>query len=619
MPQTKSVTVIFEPYGTKSEFKKGILLLDALRSVGLNVRSDCGGRGICGKCRAIVKDSSRISKIVEAEKERLSPSELKSGYRLACCTSVIHDATILIPEESRILERKFLIEGTEKPVVVDAAIRKLYAILKKPSLSDVRSDVRRLLDFLQDTYGLEIVRVDYEIEKVLPEILRKADWKVTVSVWNNTEIVSVELGDTSEKVFGIAVDIGTSKIVGYLSNLATGKLLAVGSSDNPQVVYGEDVISRLSFASKGEDQLRELQRLAVKGVEAVIEQACKRSGCSLEHIYEMTVVGNTAMHHLFLGIQPEYLGKSPYVPALSEATDIKARELPIHLNPGANIHVLPVIAGFVGADAVADIISTEVYKSNRLSLVIDIGTNTELILGNKGELIACSCASGPAFEGAHIKCGVKAVKGAIEKLEIVPRNYQVRYQAVGNAKPIGICGSGIIDAVANLLKYGLIDKSGVFSKSSPTPRLRAQNGKKEFVLVSQKEGAARDIVITQKDIEQVQLAKAAIYAGCSILMKKRQVQPEDIGNMFVAGAFGNYININNAKLIGMLPDIPTRKMKFVGNAAGSGARMALISTKDRHVARLVARKVRYVELGLDKDFEKEFTSAMFFKSADSRA
>ncbi len=619
MSTSESVIVTFEPYGTKSEFKKCVLLLDALKSVGLNVRSDCGGRGICGKCRIIVKDSSRISSIVEAEKERLSPSELRSGYRLACCTSVIHDATILVPEESRVLERKFLIEGTEKPVAVDPAIRKFYAMLKKPTLSDVRSDVRRLIDFLQDTYGLKIATVDYEVEKLLPEILRKADWKVTVSARNNTEIVSVESGDTSEEIFGIAVDIGTSKIVGYLSNLETGKLLSVSSSDNPQVVCGEDVISRLLFASKGEDQLRELQKLAVKGVEVVIEQACKKSACNLEHIYEMMVVGNTAMHHLFLGLQPKYLGTSPYVPVLSEAVDIKARELPVHLNPSASIHVLPVIAGFVGADAVADIISTEIYRSSRLSLVIDIGTNTELILGNRVKLIACSCASGPAFEGAHIKCGVKAVKGAIEKLQIAPSNYRVRYQTVENAKPIGICGSGIIDTVADLLKCRLIDKSGRFSKSSTTSRLRIKNGKKEFVLVSQQEGAARDIVVTQKDIEQVQLAKAAIYAGCSVLMKKRHVRPHDIENVFLAGAFGNFINIDNAKLIGMLPHISTRKIKFVGNAAGSGGRMALISTKHRQIARLVARKVQYVELGSDKNFEKEFTSAMFFQPGDSRA
>jgi uncharacterized 2Fe-2S/4Fe-4S cluster protein (DUF4445 family) len=617
MSPRASIAVSFEPFGMKSEFKRGTLLLDALKSIGLNIRSDCGGRGICGKCKVIAKDSSKLNAVVQTEKDRLSTSELEAGHRLACCSHLTHDATIFIPEESRAIARKFLIEGTERPVRVDPMVRKFYVILDKPSLSDVRSDALRLRDFLKDVYGLETTEVDYQLLKGVPEMLRKAEWKATVTVHDNHEIVLVESGETSDEAYGIAIDIGTSKILGYLSNLTTGDLIDVGSLENPQIIHGEDVISRISFASKGEGSLKEMQKLAVEGVNAAIRQVCKKSNFTPDNICEITVVGNTAMHHLFLGINPKYLGTSPYVPVVSDPINVKARELSLCLSPSANVHVLPVIAGFVGADAVADIVATEIYKSNRLSLVIDIGTNTEIVLGDKREMTACSCASGPAFEGAHIKCGMKAVTGAIERVQIErQRNYRVKYQTVGNAKPIGACGSAIIDAVANLLKNKLIDTRGIFVKHSSTPRLRTKNGMKEFVLVFRKEGATRNIVITQKDIEQVQLAKAAIYTGCHILMKEKHIKPEDITKVFVAGAFGNYINVDNAKLIGMLPEISTKRIRFVGNAAGAGARMALISKKHRRIASLISKKVQYIELALDPDFQREFASAMFLPNKD---
>jgi uncharacterized 2Fe-2S/4Fe-4S cluster protein (DUF4445 family) len=603
----------------KSRFKKGILLLDALKSAGLNVRSECGGKGICGKCRVIIRGTSKISNITDTEKEHLSTSELKSGYRLACCCYLTHDATILIPEETRVIARKFLMEGTEKPVTVDPAIRKFYMKMDKPSLSDVRSDSERLLDSIKDIHGLEIGGVDYQLSKTLPEILREADWKATVTVCNHSEIISVEPGDKTDEAYGIAIDIGTSKILGYLSNLTTGDLISIGSSENPQAIHGEDVISRISFASEGRDSLEEMQELAVRGVNSVIAQACKKSKCNPDHIYEIIVVGNTAMHHLFLGIQPKYLGTSPYVPALNGPIDVKARDLSVQVNPGANVHLLPLIAGFVGADAVADIIATEIYKSNRLSLVIDIGTNTEIILGDKREMVACSCASGPAFEGVHIKCGMRAVTGAIERLQIKPRKKcGVKYETVGKAKPIGICGSGMIDGVAELLKARLINESGVFAEDSSIPRLRVRNGEKEFVLVFKEEGASRDIVVTQKDIEQIQLAKAAIYAGCYILMKRKKVETGNIGKVFVAGAFGNYINPDNAKLIGMLPDIPTKKIRLVGNAAGAGARMALLSRKHRCIASSISKRIKYLELALDPDFQTEYTSALFLPNKDRK-
>ncbi len=611
----ETAILTFEPDGTKSEFKKGTRILDALRKIGLNIRSECGGQEICGKCRVIVQESSSFTKVTDTEKELLPTTELKSGYRLACACSVVGDAIVYIPKESRVLARKLLIEGTERPVTIEPSIRKVFIRVPKPSLRDVRSDVQRLQDALKDIYGIKTVVIDYQLLKRLPNILRNSDWKATVVVWDEREIISVEKGNTSEKVFGIAFDIGTSKIIGYLSNLLNGELIATEFMENPQIMHGEDIISRISYASKSDASQKELQKLIVNCLNTIISKACKKSGLNPQHIYEVTTVGNTAMHHFFLGISPKHLGLSPYVPAVSGPINEKARNLSLKVNPAANVHTFPIIAGFMGGDALADIISTGIYESDEPSLVLDIGTNTEVIIGDKHGLMGCSCASGPAFEGAHIKCGMKAVTGAIEKLQIEPEG-GVSYQTIGGVKPIGLCGSAIIDSVANLLKWRVIDKSGKFTESSLTPRLRKTNGEKAFVIVSKKEGATRDIVVTQKDIGEVQLAKAAIYTGCYILMKRKSIKQSDIKKLYIAGAFGNYIDPLNAKLIGMLPDISTESINFVGNAAGTGARMVLISEKLRDEAASISRKVDYVELASEPDFQMEFTSAMFLPHRD---
>jgi len=612
----ETAILTFEPDGTKSEFKKGTRILDALRKAGLNIRSECGGQEICGKCRVIVKEASSFTKVTDTEKELLPSAELKSGYRLACACSVVGDAIVYIPKESRVLTRKLLIEGTEKAVTVEPLIRKVFIRVPKPTLRDVRSDVQRLQDALEDIYGIKNVVIDYQLLKRLPNILRNSNWNATIAIWDEREIISVEKGNTSEEAFGIAFDIGTSKIIGYLSNLLNGKLVATEFMENPQIMHGEDIISRISYASKSDVSLKELQELIVNCLNTIISEACKKSGLNPQHIYDVTVVGNTAMHHFFLGISPKHLGLSPFVPAVSGPIDEKARNLSLKVNPASSVYVFPVIAGFVGGDAVASIISTGIHEANELSMVLDIGTNTEVIIGDKHGLMAFSCASGPAFEGAHIKSGVKAITGAIEKLDIDPTSFEVNYQTIGGAKPIGLCGSAIIDAVANLLKCRVIDKEGKFTESSLSPRLGKINGEKVFVIVSKEEGATHDIMVTQKDIREVQLAKAAIYTGCYILMKRKSIDQSDIKKLYIAGAFGNYIDPLNAKLIGMLPDVPTELIHFVGNAAGTGARMALISKKLRDAASSISRKVDYVELASEPDFQMEFTSAMFFPHRD---
>jgi len=616
MRRKETVILTFEPEGIRTEFPKDTKILDALRKTGLKIRSECGGQGACGKCRVIIQSSSRLPDATDVEREFLSRSQLKSGFRLACTCPIANDAVIYVPEESRVATRRLLIEGTERPVAVEPAVRKVYVRIPKPTLHDLRSDIQRLQDILNNIYGIEADTVDHQLLRKLPKILRESDWKATVTIWDEREIISVEKGETSEKAYGIAVDIGTSKIISYLSNLLNGELVATESMENPQIMHGEDIISRISYASKSDAALKELQKLVIACLNAIISEVCKKSALSLQHIYEVTVVGNTAMHHIFLGISPKQLGLSPYVPVINAAINEKARNLLLKVNPAANAYVFPIIAGFVGGDAVADIISTGIHESNELSMVLDIGTNTEAIIGDKHGLAACSCASGPAFEGAHIQCGIKAVTGAIEKLQIQPEGYEVNYQTIGDSRPVGLCGSAIIDAVANLLKCRVINKDGKFTDLPLSPRLRKTNGKPLFVLVSKEEGASRDIVFAQKDVEEVQLAKAAIHTGCQILMNRKRVKPSDIKKVYVAGAFGNYINPLNAKIIGMLPDIPTESIEFVGNAAGAGARMALISKKLRNVAASVSRKTEYVELASEPDFQMEFTSAMYFPHKD---
>jgi len=616
MSREKTVILTFEPDGIKSEFQRYTRVLDALRKAGLNIRSECGGREVCGKCKVIVRNSSSSAEVTDAEKELLSSSELKSGYRLACACLVVDDAIVYVPEESRVIIRKLLIEGTERPVIVEPTIRKVFIRIPKPSLQDVRSDVQRLQDALTEIYGIRGIDIDHQLLKKLSNILRSSNWKVTVTIWDEKEIISVEKGDTSEKIYGIAVDIGTSKIISYLSNLVNGELVATESMENPQIMHGEDVISRISYASESDASLKELQKLVVYGINSIVSEVCTKSALSTQNIYEVVVVGNTAMHHMFLGIPPKHLGLSPYVPAVSGPINEKARNLSLKVNLAANVYMSPIIAGFVGGDAVADIISTGIHESDELSMVLDIGTNTEVIVGDRSGLTACSCAAGPAFEGAHIRCGMKAVTGAIEKLQIEPEGHSVNYQTIGGVKPAGLCGSAIIDTIANLLKCRFIDKAGKFADSSLSPKLKKLNREKVFVLVSKEEGATRDIVVTQKDVREVQLAKAAIYTGCHILMKRKSIKPSDVKRLYIAGAFGNYVNPLNAKMIGMLPDIPTGLINFVGNAAGVGARMLLISKELRDVAVSISRRTHYVELASEPDFRTEFALAMYFPHRD---
>ena len=350
----------------------------------------------------------------------------------------------------------------------------------------------------------------------------------------------------------------------------------------------------------------------------MLHDACAQAGVDSNNIYEATIAGNTAMHHFFLGIQPKYVALSPFTPAARRSIDVKAKEVNIKIHPEGNVHVLPVITGFVGADAVADVLSSGIYESEELSLLLDIGTNTEIFVGNSEDILSCSCASGPAFEGVHIKHGMKAVTGAIEKVHINPNSgYEVEYETVGDAEPRGLCGSAMIDVVAEMAKCGIINRRGRFTMNMKTPRLKIIDNNVEFVLTWKNETATgREITVTQEDINEIQVAKAAIFTGCRISMKKKNVKRKNLNQVLIAGAFGSYINPESAKLIGLVPDVPTEKIKSVGNTALTGAKMALISREARKTAETLSKKIRYLELTVDPDFRSEFANAMFIPHKD---
>lgn len=610
--------IIFQPEGKRRRVTRRITVLEAAKLLGVDLTSICGGQSSCGKCKIVVETGrDSLTAYTEAEWRLLSETELEKGYRLACNAKVINSVVVTVPSESQRGHQRLQVEGIETPVKLNALIKKVTLTLPKPSLEDQTADVERLQKTLEKQYGLYDIQIGYDLLRKLPQTLRESEWTITVSIWNNQKIIDFETGTMADDNYGFAVDIGTTKIAGYLIDLNKGTLISKGALMNPQVPFGEDIISRISYALESDESLRELQEIVVKGVNQILAEVCSQTAISHNHVYEATIVGNTVMHHLFMGISPKFVGLSPYTPAIQKSIDVKASKLGLKMNPRGNVHVLPVVAGFVGADCVAAVLATGIYKSSDICFLIDIGTNTEVVIGSKDGLVATSCASGPAFEGAHIKYGMRAQTGAIEKIWINSNTREPRYLTIDDDKPRGICGSAIVDVVAELLKTGLIDTAGKILTDTNCCRIREGPDNLEYVLAWKEEATTEDdIVIVQSDIREIQKAKAAMYTGASILMKKLDLAVDDINKVFIAGAFGTYIDPANAKTIGMFPDIPIDKIVQVGNAAGTGARMVLLSKDARNTAGKIRKKVQYVELANDPNFHREYLKALYFPHLD---
>jgi uncharacterized 2Fe-2S/4Fe-4S cluster protein (DUF4445 family) len=626
--------VIFQPSGRRGEVEKGKTLLESAQALGVDLEAICGGKGTCGKCKVRVEEGyfekdnidsrmAHVSELTEVEQKFIKEAD-GPNIRLACSSQVRGDVKIFVPEKSRAGKQIVRKTAREITIAIDPAVKKYFVELKKPTLEDpIVGDLERLREVLSEEYGLAGLSMDYPVLKGLQDAIRSGDWKVTVSVWMGKEMVKVEPGFVESSI-GLAIDVGTTTVAAYLCDLVTGKVLNTESMMNPQVPYGEDVMSRITYAMTNEQGLEVMQKALVDGLNELIDKltadlrvnGAKGGGA----IVDMTIVFNTAMHHIFLGFNPTYIGRAPFIPAIQNDLNIKARDMGIDINQSSYIHVLPIEAGFVGADNVGVLIAEEPYNIvDENVLIIDIGTNGELLLGNRDAICSTSCATGPAFEGAQIKFGMRAAPGAIEKVRIDPETRDPIFKVIGKAdwhthiervEAKGICGSAIIDVVAEMFKAGIIDKSGKFAKDLSTPRVRRDaEGKPEYVLAwADETSIGTDITVTQGDVRALQLAKGALYAGAKLMMKKMGI--EKLDKVVLAGAFGSYIDKEAAMTLGMFPDCAIDNVYAVGNAAGDGALMALLNMGKREEARREARALEFVEIAVAPGFEKEFMQAM---------
>jgi len=648
--KSKTAMVIFQPSGRRGRVPLGVSIVEASRLLGVDIESPCGEKQVCGKCKIRVEQGSFQKLNIESayrhagpwqagEENHISPEEKEKGYRMGCVATVEGDLLIFVPESAR--AGKQVVSKAARPldISLNPAVKQYLVELVPPSLEEPAGDFERLCAALEKQHGLPSLRIDLSVLRGLHNTLETGDWKATVSVWMDQEIIHVQSGSGSG-MFGMAIDVGTTTVAAYLCDLVSGEVVDTLSMMNPQVKYGEDVVSRISFHMENADGLKRMSTDLVDGLNSLIDQALSRDYTLLkpngfdgsetdlviriqrEDILDVSIVGNTAMHHILLQLNPEPLGVIPFTPSVHHSLDIKAHELGLKINPAAHIFMLPNEAGFVGGDNVGVILAEEPHRQDQVHLIIDVGTNGELVVGNKERLISSSCATGPALEGAQIEFGMRAAPGAIERVTIDPETHDVDYKVIGRdtwrnfstpgeMKTKGICGSGILDVMAQMFLAGIIDKSGAFSKKQPSNRFMTdpETGIKFFVLAWAKETSiGKDIVVTQQDVRQIQLAKASIYTGCKLMLKKLGV--EKVDSVKIAGAFGSHIDCKLALVIGMFPDCDMEKIVSVGNAAGDGCRMALLNRDKRVEADWIADNVQYMELTLEDNFQWQLMEAI---------
>ncbi|WP_242826077.1 ASKHA domain-containing protein [Desulfurispora thermophila] len=607
------VTVEFEPVGRRVEVEPGRTVLQAARDVlsldAGGVNAPCGGKGLCGRCRVRLVQGE-LSPPGELERRMLGPRELADGYRLACQALILGPVKVEIPPETLAGRQSLQVAGTAEEIALEPVIKRYHIPLQATTVDFPFSTWQQVEVYLRQNYGMEDISIDSVLFSQV-ETLAGND-HLTVSL-RGREIINAFWTAGSRKPLGLAVDLGTTKMAGFLLDLETGSTLAADGILNPQIAYGEDVMSRLAYALEGAEQYSRITRVLVEGLDRLLQTLCSQAGARPEDVEEAVIVGNTAMHHLLLGLPVGQLARSPYVPALTLPLEVKARQLGLGMAGGAVVYLVPAVAGFVGGDHVAMILSSRIQEAPGVTLGLDIGTNTEIVLARSGEMISCSCASGPAFEGAHIQQGMRAIDGAVSKVSVTSGGREVHCETIGGKAPVGICGSGILDAVAGLYRAGVISASGRLDTGHPRVRWSSDRKTAEYVLVPAGEnGAGRDIVVTQKDISEIQLAKAAIAAGIQVLLAQTGLQYTDIDRVVVAGAFGTHLQLESAIAIGMLPHLPLQRYQQVGNAAGAGARMILLSAAERRRAVEIARNIKYIELAARAEFNSIYLSQIRF-------
>ncbi len=649
--------VVFQPSGRQGVVPAGTNLLDAARAVGVEIEAICNGRQTCGKCQVSVEEGSFLKHGFASAAAHLTPPDGREahyfemqpplpGRRLACACEVFGDVLISVPEESQARKQVVRKAATERAITVDPAIRLCYVEVESPTLEHQLGDWDRIAAELATRFGLHNVHLDPVLLPSVQGVVRAGDWTVTATVWQEREVLRLQPG-YAEEAYGLAVDIGTTTVAMHLCDLRTGAVLATASRMNPQVAYGEDLMSRVSYCDNRPDGLATLHDAIIAALNALAAEAADEAGITADAITDIVLVGNSVMHHILLNTSPAELGQSPFGPAISDSVDIKARDLGLKLALGAQAHLLPLEAGHVGSDNVAVILAEEPHQApaDEIWLIVDVGTNGELLLGNRERLFSASSPTGPAFEGAQIRHGMRAAPGAIERVRVDPETLDVRFKVIardewsdvwdagtrghGEAEtaeerrrrkraallgegPIlaaGICGSGIIEAVAELFMAGVITPDGRFAPEITAPRLRWQGAKAEFVLAwPQESSTGREIVVTSDDVRNIQLGKAALYAGARLLMERMGV--ERVDRVLLAGAFGSYIDARHAMVLGMIPDCDLARVATVGNSAGDGARMALLNRGLREEARRLARWTQYVGIALEPRFQEVFVEAM---------
>ncbi len=607
--------VRFLPDDVWVDVPEGETVSEAAGRAGIILNSACGGAGTCGKC--IVRLIEGTAPPDESTTRGLSEEEIEEGYRLACRVRVLGDAAFMVPHGSRFYEQQVLTDGIAPSVKGPRPnVRQYFLELPPPSLEDQRSDIDRLSDALLGK-APPSVEAGLEETRELSEALHADSFRVTVTLVGSA-IARVQPGDARGSCFGLAFDIGTTTVVGYLADVSTGKDLGRASRSNPQAVFGQDVLSRARHAAQSPDGLWDLQERIVSCLQDLGEELARKAGIGLDRIYEIVTAGNTIMTHLFLGLNPRHIAQVPFTPVIRRGFSAAAADVGLRYSGRARLFTMPCVAGYVGGDITAGMVATRLDRREKLTLFIDIGTNGEIVLAEGGKLLACAAPAGPAFEGARISCGMRAELGAIDRVRF--DGEEIRISTIGGRPPRGICGTGLIDAVRCLLDLGAVEPAGRMERPDGLPpkvagRMREGKGGLEFVLVGREatEDRRRDIVITQRDVRELQLAKGAIRSGVDTAMAIWGASVRDLDRVLLAGGFGNYIDRRSALAIGMLPeDLPVEKIEFVGNSAGMGARAALLDVGARDLAEELAARTQYVELSGRPDFSDAFMAAMVF-------
>ena len=598
----KKLEVHYQPFEKSTRVPPGTTLFSAAHWIGLPIDSTCGGRGTCGKCKVQVIEGS--AEITTADRKQLRAAEIEAGWRLSCQAKVYEDTTVTVPELLRVPKAATM--GVNRLVLLDPNVRKVYVELTEPSLEDQRSDVERLRDGLT-AEGFDM-KVDLAVLRALPGAVRDAAFKVT-AVLGGDQLIAIEPGDTREETYGVAFDLGTTTVVGTLMNLRTGMAEAVRSTLNGQAPFGADVISRISHGMQSDEAKAELRDAILRTMNALLHELYEGAGVEQDRVYEMVVVGNATMLHLLLGIDATPISMMPFTPTFRDPLYMPARDVGLEIHPHGFVQTLPVIGAYVGADIVAGVVATGLAREDKMRVFVDVGTNGEIVLGSNKRVLCTAAPAGPAFEGSQIRCGMRATDGAIEGVTLTDR---VELQVIGgDITPRGICGSGLVDVVAQLRLVGLLDSGGKMKSREEVPehplsdRLITVDGVRAFLL-------AENVFLSQRDVRELQFGKGSIATGIKVLMDIMGVTAADLDEVLLGGSFGSYLNPESAKVIGLVPPVHVDRILSVGNTAGEGAKMALLSFRERQVAFELPDKIEYVELSGRTDFNDSFVSVLKF-------